>query len=136
MSSQAGVLPATEERTEALLRRLPSPTAIFVLVLGVILIAITVLKGTRDPDYFWHLTTGRYIATHGIPSVDPFSFTWAGKPWTLHEWLGELGLYAVVSAVGSVGAVQELASEWDGTKTTYRLPPIHKGGVAWIKPRP
>jgi len=73
-------------------------------VLGVILVSITVLKGTRDPDYFWHLTTGRYIATHGIPSVDPFSFTWAGKPWTLHEWLSELGLYSVVSTVGTVGA--------------------------------
>jgi hypothetical protein len=104
MSSQAGALAASQDRAALLLRRLPSPTAIFVVVLGVILVSITVLKGTRDPDYFWHLTTGRYIATHGIPSVDPFSFTWAGKPWTLHEWLSELGLYAVVSAIGSVGA--------------------------------
>jgi hypothetical protein len=104
MSTQAAVLPASGDRAAVLLRRLPSPTTIAVVVLGMIVVSITILKGTLDPDYFWHLTTGRYIAQHGIPSVDPFSFTWAGKPWTLHEWLSELGLYAVVSAVGSVGA--------------------------------
>src|SRR5437016_4877200 len=104
MSSQAGVLATPQDRAALMLRRLPSPTAIFVVVLGVILVSITVLKGALDPDYFWHLTTGRYIATHGIPSVDPFSFTWAGKPWTLHEWLSELGVYAVVSTVGTMGA--------------------------------
>jgi hypothetical protein len=104
MSSQAGVLASSPDRAALMLRRLPAPTAIFVAVLGVILVSITTLKGTLDPDYFWHLTTGRYIATHGIPSVDPFSFTWAGKPWTLHEWLSELGLYVVVSAIGTVGA--------------------------------
>jgi hypothetical protein len=104
MSSQAGVLATSPDRATVMLRRLPAPTAIFVAVLGVILVSITILKGTLDPDYFWHLTTGHYIATHGIPSVDPFSFTWAGKPWTLHEWLSELGLYAIVSTVGTVGA--------------------------------
>ncbi len=104
MSSQAGVLASSPDRAAVTLRRLPSPTAIFIAVLGVILVSITILKGTLDPDYFWHLTTGRYIAMHGIPSVDPFSFTWAGKPWTLHEWLSELGLYVVVSTVGTVGA--------------------------------
>ena len=83
MSSQAGVLASSPDRATVMLRRLPSPTTIFVAVLGVILVSITILKGTLDPDYFWHLTTGRYIAMHGIPSVDPFSFTWAGKPWTL-----------------------------------------------------
>ena len=98
------MLATSPDRATVMLRRLPAPTAIFVAVLGVILVSITILKGTLDPDYFWHLTTGRYIAMHGIPSVDPFSFTWAGKPWTLHEWLSELGLYAIVSAVGTVGA--------------------------------
>ena len=32
-----------------------------------------------------------------------------------------------------LGVTQELAGQWDGTKTVYRLPPIQKGGVAWIK---
>ncbi len=32
-----------------------------------------------------------------------------------------------------LGESQELTGHWDGTKTTYTLPPIHKGGVAWIE---
>jgi hypothetical protein len=31
-----------------------------------------------------------------------------------------------------LGATHELAGEWDGTSTLYKLPPIQKGGVAWI----
>ncbi|MCU1305354.1 MAG: hypothetical protein JWN45_49 [Acidobacteriaceae bacterium] len=31
-----------------------------------------------------------------------------------------------------LGAVQQLVGEWDGVETTYKLPPIHKGGVAWV----
>ncbi len=94
------------ERGPASAPRLPSPTLIFLGVLGVVLVCITIAKGLYDPDYFWHLTTGRLIATTGhIPSTDPFSFTWAGKPWTLHEWLGELILYWLVTAIGSTGAM-------------------------------
>jgi len=93
--------PAAE--TEARLPRLlPSPLALFVFAIGVILVSITLAKGVSDPDYFWHVTTGRLIATTGhIPATDPFSFTWAGKPWTLHEWLSELILYWLVAGVGT-----------------------------------
>jgi hypothetical protein len=31
-----------------------------------------------------------------------------------------------------LGSTQELIGDWDGTTTTYRLPAIQKGGVAWI----
>ena len=31
-----------------------------------------------------------------------------------------------------LGTTQELAASWDGVNTTYKLPPIQKGGVAWI----
>ena len=83
-------------------RLLPSPLALFVFAIGVILVSITFAKGVSDPDYFWHVTTGRLIATTGhIPSTDPFSFTWAGRPWTLHEWLSELVLYWLVAALGT-----------------------------------
>ena len=86
--------------------RLPSPTLIFLGVLAVVLVCITIAKGLYDPDYFWHLTTGHLIASTGqVPTVDPFSFTWAGQPWTLHEWLSELLLYWLVQAVGTTGAM-------------------------------
>ena len=80
--------------------------AIFAFALGGVLVGITVTKGFRDPDFFWHVTTGRLIATTGqIPTTDPFSFTWYGKPWTLHEWLSELLMYWLVDGLGRLGAL-------------------------------
>jgi hypothetical protein len=32
-----------------------------------------------------------------------------------------------------LGSAQKLPGEWDGSKTTFKLPPINKGGVAWIE---
>jgi hypothetical protein len=94
------------DRAAAWLRRLPSPLAIFVLALGGVLVGITVTKGVQDPDFFWHVTAGQWIAEHGrVPNTDPFSFTWANKPWTPHEWLSELLIYWLVSALGRTGAL-------------------------------
>ncbi len=98
-------MPPMSSPTETWLRRLPSPLAIFALALGGILIGITVTKGVQDPDYFWHVTAGQWIAENGrVPSTDPFSFTWAGQPWTPHEWLSELIIYWLVDAFGRTGA--------------------------------
>jgi hypothetical protein len=48
----------------------------------------------NDGDVSWHIATGRWIIDHqAIPTTDPFSFTWAGKPWIPIEWLAEV-LYA------------------------------------------
>jgi len=57
-----------------------------------------------DPDYWWHLRTGRLIVDTGsVPHHDPFSFTAAGSRWVTHEWLSEVIIYRVESAVGYVG---------------------------------
>ena len=91
---------------ERWLSRLPSPFAIFAVALGGVLIGITVTKGVQDPDFFWHVTTGRLIAeTSSVPSTDPFSFTWLGQPWTPHEWLSELLMYWLVSGMGATVAL-------------------------------
>jgi hypothetical protein len=80
--------------------------AIFAFALGGVLVGITVTKGVQDPDYFWHVTTGRLIAEIGrVPSVDPFSFTWAGQPWTPHEWLSELLMFWLTEGLGRIGAL-------------------------------
>lgn len=45
----------------------------------------------NDGDVSWHLATGQWILDHrAIPRTDPFSYTWAGKPWVPIEWLAEL----------------------------------------------
>lgn len=86
--------------------RLPSTFAIFAFAVAGVLVAITLTKGLADPDFYWHVATGRLIAESGqIPSVDPFSFTWAGQPWTMHEWLSELGMFGLVEFIGPVGAL-------------------------------
>jgi len=90
----------------ARLRWLPSPIVILVVALGGVMFALTVTKGVQDPDYFWHLTTGKLIAQTGqVPSTDPFSFTWLGKPWTPHEWLSELLIFRLVDGLGRIGAL-------------------------------
>ena len=96
---------AADVRAQTWLRRLPSPLAIFALALGGVLIGITVTKGVQDPDYFWHVTAGGWMADNGrVPNADPFSFTWAGQPWTPHEWLSELLMYWLVDGLGRTAA--------------------------------
>jgi len=88
---------------------LPSPIVILVVVLGVLLFSAFLLKGPWDPDYYWHLKTGELIANGAFPRTDPFSFTWGGQPWTLHEWLSELLIYRLVDGLGYMGAVTVFA---------------------------
>jgi hypothetical protein len=91
---------------QAWLARLPGPFWIFTLTLAGVLVGITVTKGVQDPDFFWHVTAGQWMAEHGqVPTTDPFSFTWGGQPWTPHEWLSELLMYWLVSGVGRTGAL-------------------------------
>ena len=43
-----------------------------------------------DPDTYWHIVVGRWIlAHHAVPHADIFSYSKAGAPWVLHEWLAE-----------------------------------------------
>lgn len=88
----------------AMPRWLPHPVALHVLLLGVLLFAAFLAKGPWDSDFYWHLVTGRLIAEGHFPTTDPYSFTWGGMPWTLHEWLGELIIFVLVDRLGYMGA--------------------------------
>ena len=58
----------------------------------------------EDPDLWWHLKTGALIVrNHAIPAVDPFSYTAAGKPWIVQEWLSEVILHGIHSVFGLYG---------------------------------
>lgn len=67
--------------------------------------ALAAITGLRDSDYFWHVRTGELILADGLPRTDPFSFTYAGGPWILHEWVGEVALHVTREAVGLAGLV-------------------------------
>ena len=52
-------------------------------------VPVTVARaGTlAEPDTFWQVRTGLLTISHkAIPTVDPFSWTAYGKPWTLNSW--------------------------------------------------
>jgi hypothetical protein len=89
-------------------QRLPQPLTLFLITLTAVSVSLAFLKGLQDPDYFWHLQTGELIARSGLPSHDPFSFTYGG-PWTLHEWLGELLIYRMVAGIGPVATLAVFA---------------------------
>lgn len=46
----------------------------------------------RDPGTFWHTTTGELILKDGFIRSDPYTFTFAGRWWVPHQWLGEIGM--------------------------------------------
>lgn len=57
-----------------------------------------------DPDFWWHVRTGRYILEHGLQSHDLYTFTVPGHVWTDHEWLTEV-LMAWVYGWGGMAAI-------------------------------
>ena len=62
---------------------------IFVLSLPLALASST--KIFNDGDVSWHIAAGRWILAHGrIPTTDPFSYTVAGHPWVVTEWLADI----------------------------------------------
>lgn len=67
------------------------------LFAGVAFIALRPLLSTIPPhDFWWHMATGRLIATSGqIPTVDSFSYTRAGEPFFNQSWLAQLLLYGL-----------------------------------------
>ena len=69
-------------------------TSILPLFIAVLLIPAVLgssLTIFNDGDVSWHIATGPWIVDHrAIPTTDPFSFTWAGKPWVPIEWLSEV----------------------------------------------
>lgn len=64
----------------------------------------------NDGDVSWHIATGQWIIDHrAIPHVDPFSFTWAGKPWVPIEWLAEV-IYAFAYRLAGYAGVAALVT--------------------------
>jgi hypothetical protein len=62
------------------------------------------LTTVADPDLWWHLSVGRWVAEHGrVPEADPFA---GGRPWVAYSWLFEVlvdRLYAWLGLTGILG---------------------------------
>ena len=84
----------------------PAEPAPLLIALAVAALAAFSPAVLNDGDTWSHLATGEWILQHGaIPRADPFSFTFAGAPWTAHEWLAELLFALAFRAAGWSGAV-------------------------------
>jgi hypothetical protein len=64
----------------------------------------------QDPDTFWHIRIGQWILDHAeFPSVDFYSYTEFGKPWSDAQWLAEV-FYALAYKFGGWRGVAILAA--------------------------
>ncbi|MEK9146275.1 MAG: hypothetical protein AAB339_11760, partial [Elusimicrobiota bacterium] len=66
------------------------------------------LLPVSDPDLWWHLSSGRWMAEHlRWPRAEWLSFTLQGRPWADFEWLGQLVFHGAFS-LGGLGALWAL----------------------------
>ncbi|OLC21844.1 MAG: hypothetical protein AUH33_00905 [Chloroflexi bacterium 13_1_40CM_68_21] len=70
------------------------------LVLGGLAALAASQTPVSDSDLFWHLAIGRDVAAHGIARLEMYSWTVAGRPVLVDQWLGEIVL-SVAYAIGS-----------------------------------
>ncbi|UVK43661.1 hypothetical protein BPNPMPFG_005479 [Mesorhizobium sp. AR07] len=84
----------------------------------------------QDPDSWWQVKVGLdFLANRTFPTVDPYSYTFAGQPWIAKEWLGQVLLALAYRAGG-----------WNGVATliivTIALTVFLLGWFlsTWLKP--
>src|SRR5688500_2184660 len=71
------------------------------------------IRNLREPDLWWMLRTGEWIAENGkVIDTDQFSFTQSGKPWINVKWLFEVIIYYLQRLFGpeSIPVLQSLVN--------------------------
>ena len=90
-------VPKTERICEAAL-------VVLVPALAVYAVALVSPAIFNDSDTFWHIRAGEWMLTHhAIVTRDPFSLTFAGRPWAAQEWLAEIALASAFLLFGWSG---------------------------------
>ncbi len=91
-----------------MLLRFPTTVLIFIAILWVKAI-YPASSGIADTDFFWHLTYGRWMVEHSaIPTGDIFSWTFAGQPYQLTQWMGEAAM-GIAYNLGGLGGTKILS---------------------------
>jgi hypothetical protein len=55
----------------------------------------------QDPDNWWHVKVGfDLLSSLTLPTVDTYSYTFAGHPWIAKEWLGQILFALAYMAAG------------------------------------
>jgi len=72
-------------------------------LLGGAYAALLAFRPLRDPDLFWHLAVGRYVAEHhALPTRNLWSYTAPDQPFLASSWLFDLVLHGLERAGGFV----------------------------------
>jgi hypothetical protein len=86
----------------------------------------------RDPGTFWHTVVGhRMLSSRQLIETDTFSFTYAGRPWIPHQWLGEC-LMAVLDGFGSLDALLLATATILASLYTWLAHRLMRGGLHWM----
>src|SRR5438046_7255999 len=82
-----------------LTQRLSARTLLLCCVLVVILSLF--IGAEQDPDFWWHLRIGQWMAENGrLPGTDIFTFTATNNVWTDHEYLTEILMWLMFKTLG------------------------------------
>jgi hypothetical protein len=86
----------------------------------------------RDPGTFWHTVVGRRIFSSGcFFDTDPFTFTFPGRPWIPHQWLGEC-LMAVLDGIGGLDTLLLATATILACLYTWAAHRLIRGGLHWL----
>jgi len=79
-------------------------TAKVLLALGLLLAFLTFFQPAGNPDFFWHLSAGKFITENfAFPRADFLSWSRAGAPWVDFEWLSQV-IYQLLWRAGGLWA--------------------------------
>lgn len=67
---------------------------------------------STDPDFGWHLRTGKFILENWIPKTDIFSYTANNFNWINHEWLNDVLLASLHGMGGYLLVAIAYSSIW------------------------
>jgi hypothetical protein len=86
----------------------------------------------RDPGTFWHTVIGRrMLSSHQLVYSDPFSFTFAGRAWIPHQWLGEC-IMAVLDAFGGLDTLLLATATVLACLYTWLAHRLLRSGLHWL----
>ena len=105
LNGRVGRAPAEGDARTLSLPTHPSSLSLIFVALWLLLLLAGRSAMLHDPGSFWHVVAGqRMLATGQVLREDPFSFTFAGRPWVADQWLAECGMAAVHRLAGSSAA--------------------------------
>ena len=82
-----------------------SPLDVAALVAAALLLVAASVRGLWAADAGWQRAAGDWIAAHGPPRTDPFSWAGPPRPWIELRWLWLVAFAKTVDVFGPAGAI-------------------------------